>query len=175
VDEDGEASDAIAPRGIVVVGVHEPVTVPAAPTEDGDTEEQKYGGETIAEEGATDQLHLELKDPGERDAKEEGDHEKLANCGDNKGNNGEHLDDDEPPGRHPFSDESKLISVCGVAAVPQFVELEVREPVVVEAKLPEPHVLEGRLSVGPGLEPVWRGEAHHQEHKSNEGGDGRVH
>jgi len=64
VDEDGEASEAVAPGRIVVVGVHQPVAIPATPTEDGHAEEEEDGGDAVTEEVATDQLDLKLKDPG---------------------------------------------------------------------------------------------------------------
>ena len=59
-----------------------------------------------------------------------------------------------------------------MTSVEEFVELVIRMTELVEAELPQAHVLEGGLSVLPGLKPVRTGVAHQEQDAGHETADG---
>ena len=176
VCDHGEHSDPVAPAGIVVVWVEEPLPVPAPTSEHGQAEEDQTGDDSLQHKVEQDQVELEpehvLHGPSEveRHVHDESDvHEE-------EGEGGEELYEHEPPGCHPLPDLTVLVAPDGVAAVVHPVVLVTREPELVEAECPESHVEEPLVRPGvlPAGQPVGRGEGDEPEDGRPEGSDACV-
>ena len=166
VCDHGEHSDPVAPAGIVVVWVEEPLPVPAPTSEHGQAEEDKAGHDGLQHKVENAQVELEPEDVLHRPPQVESDVHDEGDVHEEEGEGREELDEHQPPGGHPLPDLPVLVAPDGVATVVHPVILIAGKPELIEAEGPESHVEEPLVSPGvlPGGEPVGGGEAEQPEH-----------
>ena len=174
MDEHGKASHSVAPRDVVVVGVEEPTSVPAAGAKEDQDEKEEDGSDALHDEGDQHQVELEPEDVLHRHTEQKTHIDDLGGEADDEGDASKELDKDKPPRHQPFPDQPILVTPGHGTACEHPVELELGVAEMVEAELPEAHVGEGGLGVFPGGEPVRGSKGDQPEDATNKAGDAGI-